>query len=91
MAKKTKTDYSMTCRCGAKMPIYKIKNEQFFARCFGCGQITFGPFLLLERLRFTDNLCPHHPEPRLCKGGMTTWCPLCRIRCFIYKQKTRAT
>jgi hypothetical protein len=87
MAKKTKTDYTMSCECGARLLIYKIKNEQFFARCFGCGQVTFGPISLLERLKFTDKICPHHPEKKHCKGGMTTWCPLCQIRCFIYREK----
>jgi hypothetical protein len=85
MAKKTKTEFSMACQhCGAKMPIYALKNGRFMAQCFGCGQIMFGPGPLLERLKYGDTVCPHKPELKPCKGGSTTWCPLCRVRAFVY-------
>jgi len=29
-------------------------------------------------------LCPHRLERKPCRGGHTTWCPICRVRSFIY-------
>lgn len=86
MAKKTRLDLSMTCQCGAKMPLYGLKDGRFMGHCFGCGLIMFGPSPLLERLRLGGVLCPHHPQPKPCKGGSTTWCPLCRVRTFSYQE-----
>lgn len=87
MAKKTKTEYQMTCQqCGAKMAVYLIKDSRFMGQCYGCGSILFGPASLLERLKYTDTICPHHPDLKPCKGGVTSWCRLCRIRMFAYNK-----
>ena len=83
-AKKTLTEFSLDCPCGAKAPIFELERG-YMGHCISCGSIIFfdNP-ALLERLRFGGQLCPHHPEQKPCPGGHTTWCPVCRIRCFFY-------
>lgn len=83
-AKKKPTDFSLDCPCGAKAPIFELERG-FMAHCADCGAITFfDNAQLLERLRFGGQLCPHHLEHKPCRGGYTTWCPICRVRTFYY-------
>ncbi|RLC60832.1 MAG: hypothetical protein DRI01_09545 [Chloroflexi bacterium] len=85
MAKKQLTEFTMHCLCGAAAPIFKLQGGRFMGHCPGCGALVFfsNP-VLLERLRHGGDLCPHQPERRPCRGGFTTWCPTCRVRCFYY-------
>ncbi|MFC1910431.1 hypothetical protein ACFLXC_03960 [Chloroflexota bacterium] len=82
--KKKPTDLFLECRCGAKARVFELEHS-FMVHCAACGALTFfhNPELL-ERLRLGGQLCPHRPEPKLCPGGHTTWCSICRIRSFIY-------
>ncbi len=83
-AKKTPTEFSLDCPCGAKALIFELERG-YMAHCVACGAITFfdNP-ALLGRLRYGGQLCPHDPKPKPCRGGHTTWCPVCRIRIFYY-------
>jgi len=75
----------MDCPCGAKAPVFQLKETSFMVHCPACGALTFfhNP-QLLERLRYGGRLC-HHPLVRKpCRGGSTTWCPICRLRTFYY-------
>jgi hypothetical protein len=69
------------------MPVYMVKDDRFMTHCFGCGQIMFGPSPLLERLKFSDYICPHNSAKTPYKGGWTSWCSLCRMRSFFYEQR----
>ena len=82
--KRSKTELSIPCPCGGRAPI--MEGRSYYALCLACGRKTFfkSP-ILLERVRLGGPLCPHKPEPKPCKGGFTTWCPLCRVRTFIYE------
>ncbi len=77
---------SLSCLCGASAPVRET-GKGYYAHCAGCGRMTFfrSP-VLLERVRLGGGLCPHKPGPKPCKGGSTTWCPLCRVRTFCYDQ-----
>ena len=81
--KKTLTQFSLTCSCGAKVPVIELAGKGYMAHCAGCGTLTFfhNPSLL-ARLGFGGELCPHHPERKPCPGGLTSWCDICRIRVF---------
>ena len=82
--KKILTEYSLNCGCGEKAPVFELE-KGYMAHCLGCGAVTFfdNP-LLLQRLRFGSKLCPHELEAKPCRGGHTTWCPICRVRHFSY-------
>lgn len=83
-AKKRPTEFVLDCPCGAKARIFELERG-FMAHCADCGAITFfDNAQLLERLRFGGKLCPHHLEHKPCRGGYTTWCPICRVRTFYY-------
>ena len=86
-AKKTPTEFSLDCSCGAKAGVFALERG-FMGHCVSCGSITFfdNP-ALLERLRFGGQLCPHHLEQKPCRGGQTTWCPVCRVRTFYYDSR----
>lgn len=82
--KRSALGLTLPCPCGAKAPVQET-GKGYYTHCPGCGRMAFfkNP-VLLERLKYGE-LCPHHPEPKPCKGGSTTWCPLCRVRTFIYE------
>ena len=84
--KKLVPGLSLPCPCGAKAPVQET-GKGYYAHCPGCGRMTFfkNP-VLLERLRLGGPLCLHHPQPKPCKGGSTTWCPMCRVRSFSYQE-----
>jgi hypothetical protein len=67
--KKKPTEYTLDCQCGAKAAVFEIEK---------------GYPILLQRLHFGGKLCPHELEKKPCRGGHTTWCPICRVRSFIY-------
>ncbi len=83
--KKKPTEYTLDCPCGAKAAVFEIE-KGYMAHCPSCGAVTFfdNP-ILLQRLHFGGKLCPHDPEKKPCRGGHTTWCPICRVRSFIYE------
>ncbi len=85
VAKKQLTEFTMHCQCGAAAPIFKLKNGRFMGHCPDCGALVFfsNP-VLLERVRHGGKLCPHQLERAPCRGGSTTWCSKCRVRCFYY-------
>ena len=85
--KKKATDFYLDCTCGEKARIFET-GKGYMAHCVNCGAICFfdNP-QLLERLRLGGQLCHHHPELKPCRGGHTTWCPICRIRAFYYDSK----
>lgn len=85
--KKQATEFSIDCPCGEKARIFELERG-FMARCLGCRAITFfdNP-QLLERLRLGGKLCHHKIEPKACRGGRTTWCPVCRVRTFLYDKQ----
>jgi hypothetical protein len=77
------TEFTLTCRCGAKARVFSIGEKGFTAHCPACGSVTFFRSTdLLERLKYGGTLCPHQIESKLCRGGKTSWCPVCRIRTF---------
>ena len=82
--KKKATEYTLDCDCGEKAAVFELE-KGYMAHCPGCGGVTFfdNP-MLLERLRFGGKLCTHQLEKKACRGGHTTWCPICRVRSFIY-------
>ena len=90
--KKKTTEFTLSCPCGAKAPVFQLGEIRYMAHCPGCGALTFfnNP-LLLERLRYGGELCPHRLEQKPCKGGFTTWCDKCRVRCFKKSQFEVAT
>jgi hypothetical protein len=82
---KTKTNILINCPCGAKAMIYQIRQCRWFAHCPSCGRITFiYSAQVLERVKAGGKLCPHNPELKPCKDGVTTtsWCKKCRVRIF---------
>jgi len=82
--KKKPTEYTLDCPCGVKAPIFELESG-YMAHCADCGSLAFfNNSRLLERLHYGGELCPHHPEPKPCRGGHTTWCPICRVRRFYY-------
>jgi hypothetical protein len=83
-AKKRTTEFSLECACGEKALVFETE-KGYMAHCLNCGAITFfdNP-QLLERLRLGGKLCHHQVRPKPCRGGRTTWCPICRIRTFYY-------
>ncbi len=83
-AKKRTTEFTVDCTCGEKANVFQLERG-FMAHCLNCGAVTFfdNP-QLLERLRLGGKLCHHQIEPRPCRGGHTTWCPICRVRAFYY-------
>lgn len=86
-----KTEFMLACDCGAKARVYETAGDKFYARCPGCGKVTFGSNTdLLERLKYGGSLCPHHPAVVPCKRGFTSWCPLCRIRTFSSEQPSES-
>jgi len=87
MKKKMKAEFTMTCQqCGAEMSINLVKGgRRFSAHCFGCGLHMFGPVPLLDRLKYVNAVCPHKPELKACKRGLTSWCAVCRVRTFAYE------
>jgi|GEM_PF-1167611 len=82
--KKKPTDFFLDCPCGEKACIFELERG-YMAHCLTCGAITFfdNP-QLLERLRLGGKLCHHQLGQKPCRGGHTTWCPLCRVRTFYY-------
>ena len=84
---KKPTEFSLNCPCGEKARVFERK-KGYMAHCLSCGSITFfdNP-QLLERLNYGGNLCHHPLERKICQGGHTTWCPLCRVRTFFYDQR----
>jgi len=82
--RKTITEYSLNCNCGSKAAVFELE-KGYMAHCPDCGAVTFfdNP-MLLQRLRFGGKLCPHQLEKKLCRGGHTTWCSVCRVRTFYY-------
>ncbi len=89
--KKKVTEYSLDCNCGSKAAVFELE-KGYMAHCPDCGAVTFfdNP-MLLQRLRFGGKLCPHQLEKKPCRGGHTTWCPICRIRSFEYGSEKRDT
>ena len=85
--KKKPIDFSIECPCGEKAAVFELE-KGYMAHCPNCGAVTFfdNP-QLLERLRFGGKLCPHRLEAKPCRGGHTTWCPICRVRSFYYSSK----
>jgi hypothetical protein len=47
----------------------ELDEKGYMAHCAGCGALTFfhNP-VLLERIKFGGQLCPHHPERKPCPG-----------------------
>jgi len=83
-----KTEFTLACDCGARARVFETSGDKFYARCPGCGKVTFGSNTdLLERLKYGDLLCPHKPPVVPCKRGYTSWCHLCRIRTFSYEKQ----
>ena len=77
-------ELTLDCPCGEKAKVFERKRG-YMAHCLNCGAITFFEnSQLLERLRFGAKLCPHELVNQPCRGGHTTWCPLCRVRSFYY-------
>lgn len=73
--------------CGAEMSIRLTKGgKRFYAHCPGCGRMQFGSAESLVRLDYTDTVCNHGVELTACKRGFTSWCPICRVRTFIYQK-----
>lgn len=91
MAKKKLTEVKLGCTCGAMAPVFDIGGKGYMAQCAGCGSTTFfrSP-ALLERLRYGNTMCPHHPPVTPCKTGFTTWCRICRVRTFYYEKPKTA-
>ena len=85
---KKATEFFLDCSCGARAQVFELGEKGYLAHCAGCGSLTFfhNP-VLLERLRFGGQLCPHQPEQKPCAGGHTTWCPVCRVRSFYYSSE----
>ena len=83
-SKKKIMEISSDCGCGEKTQVYKLERG-YMMRCPYCGAVTFfrDP-ILLTRLSFGGRLCPHQLEKKPCRGGHTTWCPICRVRSFEY-------
>jgi len=83
---KKRTEYNLRCNeCGALASVFALGNSRWFSHCPGCGKMWFGSNPdLLERLKYSEAVCLHNPPRKPCKGGYTTWCPLCRIRTFSY-------
>ena len=80
---KQTTEFSITCRCGAKARVFAIGEKGYMAHCPGCGALTFFRNSdLLERLNYGGSLCTHKLELKPCTGGKTTWCLVCRVRTF---------
>ena len=77
------TGLSLTCSCGAAVQVVELAGKGYMAHCAACGALTFfhNP-VLLERIKFGGQLCPHHPERKPCPGGLTSWCDICRVRIF---------
>jgi len=84
--KKKATEYTLSCQCGSKAAVFELE-KGYMAHCPSCGAVTFfdNP-ILLQRLHFGGKLCPHELEKKPCRGGHTTWCPICRVRSFIYER-----
>lgn len=85
--KKTPTEFTLDCPCGEKAVIFALERG-YMGHCVNCGSIVFfdNP-ALLERLRFGGQLCSHHPKPKPCRGGHTTFCKVCRVRSFYYNMR----
>jgi len=83
---KKRTEYNIRCdECDAKVSVFASGNNRWFSHCAGCGKMWFGSNPdILERLKHSESVCFHKPPRKPCKGGYTTWCPLCRIRTFSY-------
>jgi hypothetical protein len=84
------TEYSLTCSCGAKVPVVELgSGKGYMGHCAACGSLTFfhNPSLL-TRLSYGSQICSHRPEPKLCPGGSTTWCDICRVRVFLRDKGT---
>lgn len=83
--KNTPTDILMTCPCGAKAAVFQNGESRWFAHCVSCGRMVFWASpQLTARIEAGGRLCPHNPEPKVCKGGRskTSWCLACRVRVF---------
>lgn len=87
MAKKKLTEFKLGCACGAMAPVFDIGEKGYMAQCVGCGSTTFfrSP-TILQRLRYGNTACPHHPPVKPCKTGFTSWCRICRVRTFYYEE-----
>lgn len=83
------TDLFVPCVCGSKARVTKSKHG-FYAHCLSCGKLFFWKnSSLTERISLGGQLCAHKLEAQPCKGGFTTWCPICRVRTFSYGKETR--
>ena len=84
MAKRTKTDLSLSCPCGAKSPVFQTRDSRWYSHCVNCGRLTFwsNP-MLSERLRYGGILCHDKLDAKDCKWGKTSFCRVCRIRVFM--------
>ncbi len=83
-----RTNFKVKCdECGALASVFTAGESRWYCHCHGCGKKWFGSDTdLLERLKHSDTVCHHNPATKPCKGGYTTWCPLCRVRTFSYAQ-----
>jgi len=88
---KKPTEYSLTCSCGAKVPVIELIGKGYMGHCAGCGAlIFFHNSSLLTRLSYGGQLCQHQPEKKPCPGGFTSWCDICRVRVF-YRSNEKTT
>ena len=70
--------------------IYQTGECKWFSHCVSCGRLVFWTsYQLTERVKAGGKLCPHEPELKICKDGMskTSWCKACRVRVFVPQLK----
>ena len=83
---KTRTNIYLDCPCGAKAAVFQNAESRWFAHCVSCGRLVFwSNHQLTERIKAGGKLCPHKPELKPCKDGVTqtSWCKACRVRTFV--------
>ena len=80
----TATGLFVPCPCGSKAGITETK-WGYHSHCPHCGRLTFFKSdVLLEKVKLgAKSVCDHGIELKPCKGGSTSWCPICRVRTFL--------
>lgn len=82
--KRVKTGVFLPCFCGSKGAVTETARGGYYSHCLACGAMTFfNSQQLLEKLRAgAKSVCPHNPQFKKCTGGLTSFCPICRVRVF---------
>jgi hypothetical protein len=82
---KIKTGIYLECPCGSKSAVIQNGESRWFSHCPACGRLVFWASpQLTDRVRAGGKLCPHNPDFKNCKDGIskTSWCEKCRVRTF---------